>query len=65
MSWITMAQPLSALVMMISSVLFDSSKPSSSLLETLLYELFLVFVSCSLMCFFCYFYECVYCVVYF
>ena len=47
-----MAQPLSALVILISSVLFDSSKPSSSLLERLLYELFKVFVSCSLMSFF-------------
>ena len=46
-----MALPVAALVIMISSCLFDCSKTSSSFLERLLNEPFLVFVSCSLMFF--------------
>ena len=46
-----MAPPLSVIVIMISSRLFNCSKTSSSFLERLLYELFLVLVSCSLMSF--------------
>ena len=46
-----MALPVPALVIMISSCLFDCSKTSSSFLERLLNEPFLVFVSCSLMFF--------------
>ena len=59
-----MGLPVPALVIIISSCLFSCSKTSSSFLERLLNEPFLVFVSCSLM-FFCCFYEWVYCMDYF